>query len=289
MAPRSIPLAGRVVAITGAARGIGRATAQACVRAGMRVAIGDVDLAAAEATAAQIGSGTIAVQLDVRERASVAHFLDEVEARLGPLDVLVNNAGIMPLKPLVDEDDATAHRQVDINVHGVLHGMKEALPRMIARDRGLIVNIASVAGRLGFSGGATYSGTKHFVVGVSEAARAELRGSGVQIICVMPAVVRTELASGLAQGTYIKHVEPEDVAAAIVSALRSPRFEVYVPRMVTPLVKLGAALPQPIREGFCRFLRIDRSLADPDDAVRRAYELRAAAEIEQALQRGDEV
>ena len=289
MARRSIPLAGRVVAITGAARGIGRATAQACVRAGMRVAIGDVDLAAAEATAAQIGSGTIAVQLDVRERASVAHFLDEVEARLGPLDVLVNNAGIMPLKPLVDEDDATAHRQVDINVHGVLHGMKEALPRMIARDRGLIVNIASVAGRVGFSGGATYSGTKHFVVGVSEAARAELRGSGVQIICVMPAVVRTELASGLAQGTYIKHVEPEDVAAAIVSALRSPRFEVYVPRMVTPLVKLGAALPQPIREGFCRFLRIDRSLADPDDAVRRAYELRAAAEIEQALQRGDEV
>jgi len=289
MARRSIPLAGRVVAITGAARGIGRATAQACVRAGMRVAIGDVDLAAAEATAAQIGSGTIAVQLDVRERASVAHFLDEVEARLGPLDVLVNNAGIMPLRPLVDEDDATAHRQVDINVHGVLHGMKEALPRMIARDRGLIVNIASVAGRLGFSGGATYSGTKHFVVGVSEAARAELRGSGVQIICVMPAVVRTELASGLAQGTYIKHVEPEDVAAAIVSALRSPRFEVYVPRMVTPLVKLGAALPQPIREGFCRFLRIDRSLADPDDAVRRAYELRAAAEIEQALQRGDEV
>ena len=289
MARRSIPLAGRVVAITGAARGIGRATAQACVRAGMRVAIGDVDLAAAEATAAQIGSGTIAVQLDVRERASVAHFLDEVEARLGPLDVLVNNAGIMPLRPLVDEDDATAHRQVDINVHGVLHGMKEALPRMIARDRGLIVNIASVAGRLGFSGGATYSGTKHFVVGVSEAARAELRGSGVQIICVMPAVVRTELASGLAQGTYIKHVEPEDVAAAIVSALRSPRFEVYVPRMVTPLVKLGAALPQPIREGFCRFLRIDRSLADPDDAVRRAYELRAAAEIEQALQHGDEV
>jgi len=282
-------LEGRVVAITGAARGIGRATAQACVRAGMRVAIGDLDLAVAEQTASELGSGTIAVQLNVVDRASVGQFLDETERRLGPIDVLVNNAGIMQLGPFLQEDDATAQRQVDINVHGVLHGMKEALPRMIARDRGLIVNIASVAGRLGFSGGATYSGTKHFVVGVSEAARAELRGSGVQIICVMPAVVRTELASGLAQGTYIKHVEPEDVAAAIVSALRSPRFEVYVPRMVTPLVKLGAALPQPIREGFCRFLRIDRSLADPDDAVRRAYELRAAAEIEQALQRGDEV
>jgi len=286
-APRS--LEGQVVAITGAGRGIGRATASACVRAGMKVAIGDLDLAAAEQTAADLGHGTIALGVNVVERDSVRAFVDDVESRLGPLDVLVNNAGIMPLGPFDEEPDATARRVVDINVHGVLHGMKEALPRMIARDRGLIVNIASVAGRLGFSGGATYSGTKHFVVGVSEAARAELRGSGVQIICVMPAVVRTELASGLAQGTYIKHVEPEDVAAAIVSALRSPRFEVYVPRMVTPLVKLGAALPQPIREGFCRFLRIDRSLADPDDAVRRAYELRAAAEIEQALQRGDEV
>ena len=276
MAHRSISLPGNVVAITGAARGIGRATAQACAGAGMQVAIGDVDLASAQQTASELGAGTIAVALDVCDRASVARFLDETEARLGPLDVLVNNAGIMPLKPLVDESDATARRQVDINVHGVLHGMKEALPRMLARNSGQIVNIASMAGRIGFSGGATYSGTKHFVVGVSEAARAELRGSAVQITCVMPVVVRTELSSGLPPGVIIKHIEPDDVAAAILAALRSPRFEVYVPRMVTPLVKLGAALPQPIREGVGRFLRIDRSLADPDIAIRRAYELRAS-------------
>jgi len=270
------------VAITGAARGIGCATAQACVRAGMQVAIGDIDLAAAQYTASELGAGTIAEPLDVRERASVARFLDRTEERLGPIDVLVNNAGIMPLKPLVDEDDASARRQVDINVHGVLHGMKEALPRMLARNSGQIVNIASIAGRVGFSGGATYSGTKHFVVGVSEAARAELRGSAVEITCVMPVLVRTELSSGLPPGVIIKHIEPDDVAAAILRALRSPRFEVYVPRMVTPLVKFGAALPQPIREGVCRFLRIDRSLTDPDVAIRRAYELRATHESEQA-------
>jgi len=287
MARRSISLPGRVVAITGAARGIGRATAQACARAGMQVAIGDVDLASAQQTASELGAGTIAVALDVRDRASVARFLDETEARLGPLDVLVNNAGIMPLKPLVDESDSTARRQVDINVHGVLHGMKEALPRMLARNSGQIVNIASMAGRIGFSGGATYSGTKHFVVGVSEAARAELRGSAVQITCVMPVVVRTELSSGLPPGVIIKHIEPDDVAAAILAALRSPRFEVYVPRMVTPLVKLGAALPQPIREGVGRFLRIDRSLADPDIAIRRAYELRAS-QAEDALDGSEE-
>ena len=275
------------MAITGAARGIGRATAEACIRAGMQVAIGDIDLAGAQQTASELGAGTIAEPLDVRERASVARFLDQTEERLGPIDVLINNAGIMPLRPLVDEDDASARRQVDINVHGVLHGMKEALPRMLARNSGQIVNVASVAGRIGFSGGATYSGTKHFVVGVSEAARAELRGSAVEITCVMPVVVRTELSSGLPPGTYVKHIEPDDVAAAILAALRSPRFEVYVPRMVTPLVKLGAALPQPIREGFCRFLRIDRSLADPDVAIRRAYELRAA-QAEHALAESEE-
>jgi len=276
MARRSIPLAGRVVAITGAARGIGRATAQACVRAGMRVAIGDVDLAAAEATAAQIGSGTIAVQLDVRERASVAHFLDEVEARLGPLDVLVNNAGIMPLRPLVDEDDATAHRQVDINVHGVLHGMKEALPRMRARGRGHIVNIASTAGKVGFAGGATYSGTKHFVVGVSESARAELRGSAIEITCVMPGVVNTELSVGTPQARFVPHIDPPLVADAIVAALRSPRFEVFVPRRIAPLTKLGAVVPTVVRDGFARLLALDRVLGGADAEARRAYELRAA-------------
>ena len=89
--------------------------------------------------------------------------------------MLVNNAGIMPLGQFVEEDDATARRMVDINVHGVIYGMKLALPRMQRRGSGHIVNLASQAGKGGFPGGATYCGTKHFVVGVSEAVRAELR------------------------------------------------------------------------------------------------------------------
>jgi len=223
MSRSSTPLAGRVVAISGAARGIGRATAQACLAAGMKVAIGDLDIETAKRTAAELGGDTIAVELNVTERASFASFLDETEAQLGPLDVLVNNAGIMQLGEFADEVDATARRQVDINVHGVLHGMKEALPRMRARNRGQIVNTASLAGRLGFAGGATYSGTKHFVVGVSDAARSELRGTNIQITCVMPVVVRTELGSGLVPGRFIKHIEADDVAAATLAAMRSPR------------------------------------------------------------------
>ena len=276
MARASRPLDGRVVAITGAGRGIGRATAQACVRAGMKVAIGDLDLPVAQQTAAELGHGTIAVGLDVCDRASVGRFIDVTERELGPLDVFVNNAGIMPLSPFVAEQDAIARLQVDVNVHGVLHGMKEALARMLPRGHGHIVNMASTAGRVGFAGGATYSGTKHFVVGVSEAVRYELRGSRIDITCVMPGVVNTELGAGLPQARFVGHIEPSMVADAIVAALRAPRFEVYVPRRIGPLSKAGAAVPTPVRDAFGRLLALDRVLGHPDREARRRYEQRAA-------------
>lgn len=276
MARTQLPLDGRVVAITGAGRGIGRATAQACVRAGMKVSIGDLDLPAARQAAADLGNGTIALELNVCDRASVGRFVDATEQQLGPVDVFVNNAGIMPLAPFAEEQDAVARRQVDVNVHGVLHGMKEALARMLPRGRGHIVNIASTAGRVGFAGGATYSGTKHFVVGVSEAVRSELRGSGIEITCVMPGVVNTELGAGLPQARFVGHIEPPMVADAIVAALRSPRFEVYVPRRIGPLTKAGAAVPTVVRDAFGRLLALDRVLGRPDVEARRAYEQRAA-------------
>src|SRR5690348_2261725 len=130
-APRS--LAGDVVAITGGARGIGRATAAALIAQGARVAIGDVDAALATTTANELGAGTLGLPLDVTDRASFAAFLDEVEARLGPLDVLINNAGIMPIGPFVEETDACAQRLVDINIHGVIYGSKLAIERFLPR------------------------------------------------------------------------------------------------------------------------------------------------------------
>jgi len=158
----------------------------------------------------------------------------------------------------------------------VLHGMKEALARMLPRGRGQIVNIASSAGRVGFAGGATYSGTKHFVVGVSEAVRAEVRGSGIDITCVMPGVVNTELGAGLPRARFVGHIEPPMVADAIVAALRAPRFEIYVPRRIGPLTKAGSAVPTAARDAFGRLLALDRVLGRPDVEARRAYEQRAA-------------
>lgn len=275
MAKQPRTLAGRVVAITGAARGIGRATADALVREGATVAIGDLDLEVAERTAGEIGPRAAAFALDVTDRASFERFLESVEARFGAVDALVNNAGIMLLGPFVDEDDATARRMVDINVHGVMLGMKLAVPRFVARGEGHLINIASAAGKAPYPGGATYCGTKHFVVGVSETVRGELRGTGVDLSVVMPVVVDTELAAGLRTPHGIPRVQPEDVAAAIVETLRRPRFDVYVPRSIGPLTALSAITPRRLRELMMRVIGAHRVLwVDP--AERAGYEVRAA-------------
>ena len=280
-------LSGKVVAITGGARGIGLATARACAARGMKVAIGDLDAAEAERSAESV-PGAIGLPLDVTKRDSFEAFLDAVDAQLGPVDALINNAGIMPVGPFVDEDDLTAIRMVDINVHGVLLGMKLALPRFLARGTGHLINIASTAGKAGIPGGATYSGTKHFVVGVSEAVRGELRGTSVEVSCVMPVVVNTELATGLQASRGVKKVEPEDVGAEIVSALEHPRFDVYVPRSMGPVFQVTGALPRTAREAVSRAFKADKVLAGADRDARRGYELRAA-HSEPGLEPGDEV
>jgi NADP-dependent 3-hydroxy acid dehydrogenase YdfG len=276
MAKQRRSITGRVVAITGAARGIGRATAAALVREGAQVAIGDLDADLARRTAEELGPGATAFALDVTDRASFEQFAGAVEAELGPIDVLVNNAGIMPLGSFVAEDDITARRMVDINVHGVLHGMKVVLPRLVARGDGHLVNIASAAGKGPYPGGATYCGTKHFVVGVSDAVRGELRGTGVEISVVMPVVVDTELASGVGTPRGVPKIKPDDVAAAIVEVLGRPRFDVYVPRSIGPLTALSALVPRRVREAALRVIGADRVRWRVDDAARRDYEVRAA-------------
>jgi len=268
-------LSGKVVAITGGARGIGKATAEALVRKGCRVAIGDLDLALAEQAAAELGGGTIALPLDVTERDSFAGFLDEAERQLGPVDVIVNNAGIMPVTPFVEENEDSVRRQVDINLHGVITGTQLAIERMRPRGIGHIVNIASQAGKGGFPGIATYSATKHAVVGLSEAVRAELRDSGVEISCVMPTVVNTELTAGVGQ-RLIRPVEASDVANEIVDALEAPRFDVWVPRANGALFKVVALLPRGAREALGRFMRVDRLMTEVDHSARRAYEERVS-------------
>lgn len=276
MAKQRRSLNGKVVAITGGARGIGKATATALVAKGCRVAIGDLDLGLAEETAAGLGGGTIALPLDVTDRASFEAFLAETERQLGPLDAVVNNAGIMPVTPFVEESEASVRRQIEINLGGVITGTQLAIGRLRPRGDGYIVNIASQAGKGGVPGIATYSGTKHAVVGISEAVRAELRGTGIEVICVMPTVVNTELTSGVGQ-RWVKPVEASDVADAIVEAMEVPRFDVFVPRANGALLKLLSLLPRGAREAIGRAMKVDKLMLEVDHGARRAYEDRVAS------------
>ena len=275
-APRS--LTAEVVAITGGGRGIGRATAAALLASGARVAIGDIEPGLAARTAAELGSGAVGLELDVTDAASFAAFLDAAERELGPLDVLVNNAGIMPVGPFDAESEATARRLVEINLNGVIIGCKLALARFLPRRHGWIVNIASVAGKGGFPGGATYCATKHAVAGLSETLRAEYRRRGIRVTTVCPTVVHTELGSGLTKARGMRYAEPEDVAGAIVHALQTGRTEVYVPREMGVLMRLGQVLPRPVVDFFTRITRADQVLYAPDHAARAAYEQRMADE-----------
>jgi NADP-dependent 3-hydroxy acid dehydrogenase YdfG len=269
-------VAGKVVAITGGAQGIGKSTAAALIRRGARVAIGDLNLELAEQTATELGGNCVALELDVTSRDSFERFYAEAAKQLGPIDVLVNNAGIMPLALLVDEPDEIAKLQIDINLHGVIYGTKIAMTDMIARNTGHIVNIASQAGKAGFAGGATYCATKHAVVGLSEAARGELRDTGVEVSVVMPAIVNTELGSGLHEARGVKTLEPEDVAEAIVEAVETNRFDVWVPKETVYIATAMNLLPRKGREGVARMLKADDVLSAADRSARAGYEDRAA-------------
>lgn len=267
----------KVVAITGGARGIGLATAQALAREGAVVAIGDLDRDAAVSAARRIGARASGFALDVADPQEFTAFLDEVQRRLGGLDVLVNNAGIMPLSPLVDEDDAVTARQLAVNLHAVVHGTREAARRMTGNKAGHIVNVASFAGKFGFPGAATYSATKHGVVGLSEAVRHELRGTGVEVSVVMPAVVRTELASGLTDRGAVKPVDALDVANAIVRTLRQPRFDVFVPGSGVATNRFLRALPRRASEWILRRTGVNDTLSSVSRDQRAAYETRVSA------------
>jgi NAD(P)-dependent dehydrogenase (short-subunit alcohol dehydrogenase family) len=264
-------LTGRVVAVTGGARGIGLATARAFAAAGAKVALGDVDPDLAGAAAGAIGG--LAAPLDVRDLASFDAFLKAVEAGLGPLDVLVNNAGVAPAGMFTDLDPVLIDLQVDVNLRGVLHGMRLALPAMVARRRGHVVNVASLAGRVALPGAAVYTATKHAVVGLTEAVRAELHSSGVRLTAVLPTFATTDIVAGL-QLRGIPVVAPERIAAAIVRAVRrgGPPI-VTVPRWMGVLPRLAALTPYRVADALRRLTPENPPI---DHAARADYERRVS-------------
>jgi hypothetical protein len=261
----------RVAAVTGGARGIGLAIATALARTGTRVAIGDLDGDLAARRAASWGGTGLGV--DVRDEQSYAQFLDQV----GPVDILVNNAGVAVAGNYLETTAAEHTLQIEVNLRGVERGMRLVLPGMVERGRGHVVNIASAAGLIPAPGAAVYTASKQAVVGLTDAVRSELRGTGVTLTAVLPTAVRTEMAAGLVL-RGLPQVDPEAVARAVVRVVgkRRPPATVMVPRWLRPFAMGDAVSPQWLRDLARRI-----AVVDPvgDVQARAAYIARVARQL----------
>jgi NAD(P)-dependent dehydrogenase (short-subunit alcohol dehydrogenase family) len=266
-------LRGRRIAITGAGRGIGLATAKALYQRGASVVIGDLDQESAQEAAGIVGPGTEAYPIDVSDYESFSAFHKQATSA-APLDVLINNAGIMPIGGFLKQSADGHRRAVEINVMGCINGMHLALPTMLERGRGHIINIASSAGRAPVPGGLTYCGTKAAVIALTETARVEYANTGVKFTCVMPSFTNTELIAGTSGLRFIPTAQPEDVAQAIVATVSQPRPDVFVPKIVGPILNTQPLIGRHLRDLINRKLGVYRTFLDFDPAARAEYQHR---------------
>ncbi len=257
-----------MVLVTGAARGIGRAIAAAFLEGGHPVALADVDLPAVQATAAELG-GT-AHALDVTDPVAFQALVQTLE----PLEVLVNNAGILVVGPFLGTDPESADRQLAVNLGGVLNGCRAVLPDMVARGTGHVVNVASVAGKVGTPGAAVYSASKHAVLGLTESLRLELRDTGVHLGCVLPGFVQTELIEGTNPPAWPPPVTPAQVAQAVLTLVHRTEPERYVPAAGRLADVLPRLTPESTRTWLAERFGVFDAFTQIDDDARAAYRAR---------------
>jgi NAD(P)-dependent dehydrogenase (short-subunit alcohol dehydrogenase family) len=274
---------GRTVVVTGGARGIGFATAAVLMTRGARVVIGDRDQGALDAAVTELATaGAVSGHLlDVSDRRSFADFLDLARADGGGrIDVLINNAGVMPVGAFIGQTQQAIRSSIEVNLYGVLNGCQLVLPEMVARRSGHIINIASMAGVMAVPGQVVYAATKYGVVGLSVAMADEFASQGVQVSVVMPPFTQTDLIAGTKSSGVGKPVKPEVVATAIVGALEKPRTHVSVPRQARFVGPVVSMLGPRSRRWFNKRIGADKLfLDDVDHAARAFYEERAQSAL----------
>jgi short-subunit dehydrogenase len=261
----------RIAVVTGAARGIGRQIAFDLLAAGYRVIIGDLQLKETAVTAGELGERCSAVRLDVTDRKAIAKVVADVEKSVGPIDVWVNNAGIMPTGPFLGQDLDVAEKVIDVNYVGVVQTTGILLPLMVARGTGTILNIASATGAKPLAGAAVYSGTKAAIIAFSDAVRREVRNTGVTICVVLPNLARTRMSSGIVGPAVLGSVSAEQVSKVVLRALHTGRFESFVPRRLGPVIRLSRLLSTGAQDWLDDRIGTDRIGLGGDPGARAAY------------------
>ena len=238
-------LEGKVAAITGASSGIGEATAVALADAGAKVSLAARRKDRLDALVEKIGDGALAIETDIGDEEQARAFVQQTKDELGGLDILINNAGVMLLGPLLAQNGDDWRTMANVNILGLVYCSHAALAIMAEQKSGHIVNISSVAGRIASAGAAVYNFTKWGVTGFSEALRQEAAHVNVRVTCVEPGFVDTELqghntnpvvveAMEKARKSLDKVLEAEDIADAILYAVSRPEHVAINEVLVRP-------------------------------------------------------
>ncbi|MBA2347081.1 MAG: SDR family NAD(P)-dependent oxidoreductase [Solirubrobacterales bacterium] len=281
MAKQAKQLSGKVAVVTGATGAVGSSLARKLVQRGVKVAMADLSQEKLDEVAASIGTpDVLPMALDVSDRVAYTRYLDEVERRLGPVDFLCNVAAIMPISAFDEERDEMSQRILDVNLGAIIFSTKDAARRMKQRGSGHIVNVASGASWLAGGGVATYCASKFGLLGYSEAVKMELRGSGVEISVVVPAVIKSDMSKGLKDVRGVRAVDPSEVADGIIRVLERPKFAEFVPPAIGVMSLGFSAVPYKLRHMLTRLSRTDLLLLQADQSKRVEYESRVASQLE---------
>lgn len=264
-----------VVVITGSNRGIGEACKKEFLKAGAKMVIGcDLDIYDATRMQPNLEQNERYFMLDVT---NPNNWLQLIKT-FGKIDVLVNNAGVMPIGPFLQMSDEAVRNLININIWGVMNGTRVVLPEMLNQNYGHIVNIASILGTIPIANAAVYAGTKAFVINFTESLRVEHRKTGVRFSHVLPSAANTQMMSGAKGLVWPPLIKPERVARAVVRAIRYRRTEVWVPKYMKWIIKPGMLLPRHLREFLALNFGVGEMFTQVDKGKRAGYAIRIGGE-----------